>query len=106
VEKFGEIAAALKGITALPSWHVCQCCQVVARIVRPSQRKIPQFGEKFHYFSGFSYLCDEILFGKDKCFCVISAEYQVLYYCMQPPFQSGDCLIIFCSGQYLANFQY
>jgi hypothetical protein len=56
------------------------CCQVVARFVRLSHRKIPQFGEKFRYFSGSSYLCDKI-----GCFHVIPLNIQFDIIACNPP---------------------
>ncbi len=42
-------------------WCILQhCCQIVARFVHPYHCKIQPFGEKFCYFSAFSYLCDKI----------------------------------------------
>ncbi len=34
--------------------RLLHCCQVLARFIRQSHHRIPQFGKKLRYFSGFS----------------------------------------------------
>jgi hypothetical protein len=44
----------------------CHCCQVLARFVRQSHHKIPQFGKKFSIFLAFHSYVIKSCFGKQE----------------------------------------
>jgi hypothetical protein len=81
----------------LESRHPSHSCQVLAKFFRQSHHKIPQFGKKFHYFSGFSLLCNKILFWelKEVLFALFLLNKVVFN---TPKKILSSCKLVFCFG--------
>jgi hypothetical protein len=76
------------------------CCQVMARFVHPSHHNIRDLAKNSATLLAFlTYVIKLVVFVWFRwisSFILLHAT----------PLSSGDCLIIFCCGQYLAYFQY